>query len=457
MFDLAHRSRTAGGALALAVLFTAACGKPRLTDPGVSGETPPGNGDEPGVRGPGGEGGPGAAPGFNLPPGTPAAPVDAGPPPASGTCAAEVRQAGRLPVDLLFAVDKSTSMMEPIRNSGGTQWDLVREALIRFVRDPRSAELGAGLQFFPLVPKDLVICTGDADCAPETCDPPAAGCSGSGRPCPTVGQPCNPALPGDVCIAVPRVCRARGFARCDDRYDDPAVPVAVLPGGAEPIATRLIFTRPEGMTPIEPAVRGGLAHLRARLATPAGSGRKAALVLVTDGFPFGCSMSVPEIAGIAAAEFQGSPSIPTFVIGVFDLAGGQAQLTFDELARAGGTGQAIILEPNADLSAKFLAALETIRGAVLPCAFSIPAPQAGAIDYGRVNLQWKSASASEDVLYVEQPDRCDATRGGWYYDVPPAQGTPTRVLVCPATCERFKTQQAATVDLAFGCQTRRID
>jgi hypothetical protein len=453
MFDQSHRSAHLASSLRWALLLTSAtltgsaCGKQRLAGQGTG---------DPGGAAPGGAG-QGGAPGFVLPPPAAAGAVDAAPPPPAGeTCAAEIKQAGRLPVDLLFVVDKSTSMNLEIAPAV-TQWDLVREALIKFVRDPRSAELGAGLQLFPLVPRDILVCSQDTDCVPETCDPPRFGCSGTGRPCAAAGQPCNLAIPGDVCAAVPRICRSRGFAQCDGRYDDPAVPVAVLPGAAEPFATRLVYTRPEGMTPIEPAVRGGLAHLRARLGTPAGTGRKAALVLVTDGFPVGCSMSIPEIAAIAGESFQASPSIPTFVIGVFSGDGGRAQMIFDELAQGGGTDKAILVEPNADLSAKLLAALETIREAVLPCAFTIPAPRSGALDYGRVNLSWKSAGAGEDVLYVERAERCDPARGGWYYDVPPAQGTPGQVLVCPATCERFKTQQAATVELTFGCQTRRID
>jgi len=46
--------------------------------------------------------------------------------------------------------------------------------------------------------------------------------------------------------------------------------------------------------------------------------------------------------------------------------------------------------------------------------------------------------------------------GGWYYDVPPATGPPSRILVCPASCGRFKSAPDANVSLLFGCETQVI-
>jgi hypothetical protein len=59
----------------------------------------------------------------------------------------------------------------------------------------------------------------------------------------------------------------------------------------------------------------------------------------------------------------------------------------------------------------------------------------------------------QTVPYAEGMDRCDPTRGGWYYDVAPAAGTPTRILACPATCEKFKAEREPKVNLVFGCET----
>jgi hypothetical protein len=57
---------------------------------------------------------------------------------------------------------------------------------------------------------------------------------------------------------------------------------------------------------------------------------------------------------------------------------------------------------------------------------------------------------------VGSPDRCDA-RGGWYYDVDPGSGTPSRIIVCSATCDRFKAAAQPAVELVYGCRTRAID
>jgi hypothetical protein len=441
-------ARTSGPLAALVLLV--ACG-----DPKVVGGGPGAAANAPGAGAAGADAGNG--PGISLPPAPSAPAADAGPPPAAPeTCAADVRQAMRLPVDLLFVLDKSESMNLPIGD--GTQWDLVREALLKFVAAPESAGLGIGLQLFPLVPPALTPCAQDAECTPNVCPEVRPRCSATGRACATPGQPCG-GNASDLCTAVTRICASRGFPQCQANYTDPVVPVAPLPVGRPPFATRLLHTEPAGTTPLGPAVRGGLAHLRQRL--QADSSRQAALVLATDGVPVGCPEQLPEIAAMIAAARQQTPPITSFVIGVFSSAssagGAGAQAAFDPLARAGGSGEAIILEPNADLSARFLAALEKIRGAVLPCAFEIPAPTAGAIDFGRVNLRWKSPAATEEVLYVERPERCDPTRGGWYYDSPPAQAPPTRVLVCPATCDRFSQESSATVELTFGCRTRTID
>jgi hypothetical protein len=54
---------------------------------------------------------------------------------------------------------------------------------------------------------------------------------------------------------------------------------------------------------------------------------------------------------------------------------------------------------------------------------------------------------------VGSVDRCDPTRGGWYYDVDPAAGTPTKVLLCEATCKKTKATPDLSLELRFGCKT----
>jgi CO/xanthine dehydrogenase Mo-binding subunit len=242
-------------------------------------------------------------------------------------------------------------------------------------------------------------------------------------------------------------------------YERLIVAIADLPENELRLTAVLDAQLPSGGTPTGTAVKGVMAHLRKRLL--AHPERKVALVLATDGLPGGCPGSdVSSIAGDLAAARMGNPSIPTYAIGVFDpreLAQGRPAL--EAFATAGGTGMPFVIEAASDLAARLQDALVQIRGSVLPCEFVIPPPADGTrIDYGKVNLKWKGTSTPEEIVpFVERAERCDPTRGGWYYDVPPAAGTPGRVIACEATCRQLNGDHNGTVSLTFGCSTRVIE
>jgi hypothetical protein len=370
------------------------------------------------------------------------------------------------------------------------------------VSDPKSAGLNVGLQFFPqqkacTTDKDCVptatstnrYCTGRQLCAgpngpgptPRTCGAApviiigpisngcpagttcqnAGYCATSGEACTNVGQACP--MGAGTCEAAPKTCSNANLiggvlAECDEAlYQAPAVAIDVLPMGQMALTRALDRKTPTGGTPMGPAVRGVLAHLRARL--QADPGRKVALILASDGLPGGCQRNdTPSIAADLTAAFMGPPSIPTYVIGVFsqgELPQAEPQLT--QLAMAGGTTRAFVLTATADLNTRLLDALNQIRGAALACEYRIPTMQMGGVDFAKVNVRYTGSAGPQDIPYVERMDRCDPTRGGWYYDVHPSMGRPSRVLVCPATCTRFKSDGSAQVELVFGCATRVVD
>jgi hypothetical protein len=74
-----------------------------------------------------------------------------------------------------------------------------------------------------------------------------------------------------------------------------------------------------------------------------------------------------------------------------------------------------------------------------------------------VNVRVNTAAGPEDLAYLGSVDRCDPMRGGWYYDVNPAAGPRTRVLMCPATCNRLKAGTDQSVELRIDCRSRTID
>jgi hypothetical protein len=445
-----------------------ACGPPRLSG-------------QPGGRPSAGEAPPGPAPGFSLP--------DAGaaqtPPPApAGPCAGEAHQAEIVPVDLMLLMDTSFSM----NSTAGTRsmWERARSAISAFIGDPASAGLGVGLQFFPITVQ--APCASDQDCAatggvcyarqvcpgpdpltpgircrpgvaPPTCPGgamcvPTGACSASGALCTNVGEAC-PAGAG-TCDAFPRTCfPGDGKGACDPTsYEAPAVAIGELPGMQAPLLRALNAREPDGGTPMSPAVQGALAHLRAHLA--ANPTHRGVMVLVTDGTPSGCG-EIPDVAAHLAVARLGSPSIVSHVVGLF-FNSAMVKPKLDQLASAGGSSEAIVLQPGTDLSAQLQGALTQIRGG-LTCEYRIPPPpNGGRIDPAKVNLHYTGEGTSEDIPYVESADRCDPTRGGWYYDVAPATGgVPTRILTCEATCRRFRASQTGKVDLVFGCGTVRID
>jgi hypothetical protein len=432
-----------------------------------------------------------APPGFGLPDPADGGAVDAAPvsaPPPGDRCAEDVKAASLVPVDLLLLMDASGSMAEKAPDR--SRWELARDALAAFVKDDRSAGLGIGLQLFPVHPQtcqDDGTCflpspggcrvfsaclaagagvragkacgaPGDAACPTDTTCTPLGRCSVSGGDCTGMGQPCASGLANDLCGARPRQCRlgprSRGSCSPAD-YMTPSMAVTELPAGADRLIGVMDTRLPIGATPLGAALQGALVHLRARVT--ANPGRRAVLVIVSDGVPEGCVVS-NDVAPTLQAASSAVPPISTYVVGVFDgNEPAEVRATVDRFAMAGGTGAPIIVTPNEQLTERFLAALNQIRGASVPCELAIPPPTSGQIDFGKVNVRVNRSVGPSDLVYVGGADRCTATADGWYYDTDPARAVPTRVLLCPGVCERLKADPKAAIEVRFGCRSRTID
>ncbi len=443
----------------------------------------------------------GGVPGFQLPDAGPTPPASA---PPNRQCVEESHQAESLPLDLLLLVDSSGSMNAAVGAS--SKWVMVGNALRAFIHDPRSAGLGMGLQFFPassldrpcltdadcgggmfqcmnksvcagpgapspgvvcnftprvsapgLPPVPIPVIPGTATCSASTKCVLAGLCSATADECTNIGEPCPAG--GGTCEEIPRICRtAMQFDQCEPvNYQKAAVAIAPLPMAEVPLTRALASRIPNGDTPMAAAVAGALGQLRAQLA--ADPRRKAVLVLASDGVPSDCPGAAASVARIdivsALGEaFKGTPSIRTYVIGVFS-AGEMASsgAVMDRFAAAGGTDKAFVVSTSNDLTQRLQESLDHIRGAALACEYQIPTPSTGRIDFGQVNVRYTGLAGPENIPYVERPERCDPARGGWYYDTPPGQGVPTRILMCDATCRRFTAETSARVELVFGCAT----
>ena len=320
---------------------------------------------------------------------------------SDAACAKATVTAQAVPLDIFVMLDQSGSMKDPT-GSGGSKWEAVKAAFKGFISDPATKGLGMGLAYF-----------GHTNFFSE-------GKSS---------------------------CNVSDYAKAD-------VEIAELPGVASAITSSLALHRPFTDTPTGPALQGALQHARAwQTAHP---GHVVAVVLATDGMPTACSPSdIPGIAALAATELSGKPSIRTYVIGVLssDDIAAAAGSNLDTISKAGNGEPAFVINSAADVTKSFVSALSKIRGTALGCEYTVPSGT-GA-DYDKVNVVVVHGSAGETLPYVETADKCDAVKGGWYYDVPPSKGTPKKILTCNATCKSLSIDATGKIEIQVGCATLR--
>jgi hypothetical protein len=328
-------------------------------------------------------------------------------------------------------LDQSISMNTPVGNGMDTRWRAVTKAIGAFVQRPEAAGLGVGINYFGVGESDTGCLTGLVCETEDECGP---GCG-----------PCV-ALPGFP----DKGCEGHG---CDLKYYAKAeTPIAPLPGNAQAILDSLALHRPNTATPTSAALQGAV-NFSKQWATDHPD-RAVVVIFATDGEPSQCDVNPANIQAIAATAFSGMPSIRTFVIGVGDVVAapqaGAAKDLLNGIARAGGTSQAFIIN-DTDVNNQFLMALQSIRGAALQCAYTIPDSMGKMPDFNKVNVRYTPGGGASSVIPKVMNAADCAMRDGWYYD---NDRMPTRILMCPATCDTFsKAMGAAKVDIEVGCAT----
>jgi len=375
----------------------------------------------------------------------------------SDTCAAQNQKAERAPLDMYIMMDESGSMDYKATGSSNTKWELVTQALSTFLNDPNSAGIGVGIQYFPLwVVATLPTCVDSNDCAKNQM------CLSDG-----VSSQCLTSCAKDSDCGGAECQTAGGYSYCTNVtcdstvYSHPEQEIALLPAAATHIIQSMNHHKPYDGTPTLPALQGAIAHAQQWAA--AHTDHKVIVVYATDGEPTLCPINdsdpgvihttITQCVDATTKAYKGSPAIPTFVIGVLSAQNDPANL--NSIAHGGGTDQAFIVEPNSNVAQQFAAALEKIRGQALDCRFKLPTVDAGALDFDKVNVQYTPQGApAQTVPYVDDSSKCDPTKGGWYYDVNPSQGTPTLIMMCPATCAQLKADTQAQMDIQIGCKTK---
>lgn len=95
------------------------------------------------------------------------------------------------------------------------------------------------------------------------------------------------------------------------------------------------------------------------------------------------------------------------------------------------------------------------RTSRIDCTIPIPPPPDGTFfQRDRINVLIGSSAGSDRLFKVPGEVDCD-TRGGWYYD---DEASPMNVVLCPASCEMVQPTvgETRTVDVQFGCFTLPI-
>lgn len=245
---------------------------------------------------------------------------------------------------------------------------------------------------------------------------------------------------------------------CDETsYATPAVAMATLPGVGAALRASLESKRMSGGTPLVQAMRGmGTYLVNWATANPT---HRTVLVIATDGIPDAtCAGSTPpnsvDEAVVVATALSGgtfssnAPKIPVFVIGV-----GDDLTSLNAIASAGGSGSATLISTGDNVDKQFIAALDAIRTQSLSCDYAIPVPQSGTLDLQAVNVSLVEGSSRETLLYVADSSDCSAAADkGWHFD---SATSPSKIVLCPETCDRVSSTVSGEVDVIFGCT--RVD
>jgi hypothetical protein len=346
----------------------------------------------------------------------------------AATCASSMTKADQIPLDLYIMLDQSGSMGDSV--SGGTKWSAATSALTAFVQQPGLNGVSVGMQYFAVPAATnsctALICNNDNDCG--------AGCGPCMIPIPTLPGACAGFNPGgDSCNA--------------NDYAVAAVEIAPLPGVGSQIVASMGMHGPSTGTPTSAALQGAIDHAKSWSQSHASDA--VAVIFATDGDPADCDTDLGHIDAIAAAGFNGTPKIPTFVIGV-----GPSLSALNGIAAAGGTQQAFLVDTGGNVQQQFLDAMNAIRHAALGCSYSIPLPTDGSPpDYNKVNVIYTPGGGGPPVTipYVMSKANCPAPPGnGWYYD---DVTTPHQILLCDSTCGTVGGDTQGEIDVQLGCST----
>lgn len=310
------------------------------------------------------------------------------------TCVGVDVEAETLPIDLFAVVDRSGSMGDATL-TGVSKWSATKAGFRDFL-EHAPAGMGFGLSLFPLSSDSTVACS-------------------------------------------------------TERYRSAALPIDDVTQMASGALARLDAVTPHGQTPTAPALSAAL-DLAMGYALDHVT-RSVVVVLATDGLPTLCAPTdTASIASLAKAALEGPAHVRTLVVASRSLGDTSDLSGFDAIAIAGGTARALVIDPHADFAAQLSNALGAAADRRVACDLALPEPPAGAhLDYDAVNVVVDTAKGRVTLPRVAGPAHCTSS-GGWYYDIDPATGAPSRLDMCKSSCDRAESG-ATALRVQLGCKS----
>lgn len=321
----------------------------------------------------------------------------------TASCVGNTYAGENLPLDIYVMFDQSCSMSCPAEQTGpglccrggqNQRIDQVRTAVAQFLQDRDSEGIGVGIGFF-----------GYMEAGQTSCDP--------------------------------------------TQYSAPAVRIGTLPNNAGAVLNALNRAEPTGETPTGAAIRGACTYAdQYQTATP---DHTTVVLLVTDGFPEapvtsqngGCTPSIPD--AVQAAQTCVNAGLPVYVLGV-----GRQLQNLNQIAAAGGTDRAYLVE-GANVSGAIVQALNEIRAnAQIPCQLKLPpAPMGATLRLDTVNVSYCSPTkSSETFLKVLDSSQCRAGENTWHYN-----GDQTQIVLCDSACATV-SRPGGRLQTSVGCATQ---
>ena len=229
-----------------------------------------------------------------------------------------------------------------------------------------------------------------------------------------------------------------------DMYYKPQVQWGLLPDHATALADTIDTTEPDGCTPTQDALNGVLRGAYDR--QTAFKDHVVAAVIVSDGEPCCGMCPIEDASGLGQIAYQyanGSPPINTFTI----YAASSASTSMNSIAQQGGTLQAYNATGG---TSAFITALDGIRSALIACEYKLPVPEAGTLNTEVIEVEFTSGDGTtEKIPRIKAPEEC-GTDAGWRYD---DDTNPTRIILCPTSCDGVQGDEEGQVDILMGCET----